>query len=392
MKKEGTEDCRTIGRVARDKASLGRTTLLGLAFGLMALLTGLAIARLCDSKALATACETRPLSFPRDHGKHPLFETEWWYLSGHLSSPNGKSWAYQFTAFRRSFFWMIGERLILRAPIEGYVGHLAITNIDEQEYAYVETWGTPFLGQAGAREDGLNVWVRDWRLVDENGTFTLSAGQNKISVSLTMVPSKRPVLHGRNGFSLKGRSKEQASHHYSITSLQTKGSVTWEGRSHEVVGKSWLDREFGSRMFPRDLQGWDWFGLRFEDESEIMLSLIRRSDGTAASTSYGTIVFPNGDSRNIHKGDFSISALGQWTSPRTNTLYPMGWRISVGPLNLEVDVNPLLKDHEILSRELTGLDYWDGPVSVTGSKNGELIKGQGYVELIGYAQSAGGMF
>jgi predicted secreted hydrolase len=391
VKKEGTEDCRTIGRVAWDKAYSGRITLFGLAFGLIALLTGLTIVRLCDSKALATACETRQLSFPGDHGKHSLFETEWWYLSGHLSSPNGKSWAYQFTAFRRSFSLMIGQSLILRAP-EGYVGHLAITNIDEQEYAFVHTWGTPFLGQAGAREDGLNVWVRDWKLVDENGTFMLSAGENKISVSLAMVPAKKPVLHGRNGFSLKGQSNNQASHHYSITSLHTKGSVTWEGRSYAVEGKSWLDREFGSRMFPRDLQGWDWFGLRFEDESEIMLSLIRRSDGTAASTSYGTIVFPNGDSRNIHKGDFSISALGQWTSPRTNTLYPMGWRISVGPLNLEVDVNPLLKDHEILSRELTGLDYWEGPVSVTGSKNGELIKGEGYVELIGYAQSAGGMF
>jgi predicted secreted hydrolase len=61
-------------------------------------------------------------------------------------------------------------------------------------------------------------------------------------------------------------------------------------------------------------------------------------------------------------------------------------------LNLEVDVNPLLKDHEILSRELTGLDYWEGPVFLTGSKNGKSIKGEGYVELIGYAQSAGGMF
>ncbi len=43
----------------------------------------------------------RKLAFPRDHGKHPEFETEWWYFTGNLESADGKWFGVQLTFFRR---------------------------------------------------------------------------------------------------------------------------------------------------------------------------------------------------------------------------------------------------------------------------------------------------
>jgi len=38
----------------------------------------------------------RPLVFPRDHGAHPDFRTEWWYVTGWLENSLG----FQITFFR----------------------------------------------------------------------------------------------------------------------------------------------------------------------------------------------------------------------------------------------------------------------------------------------------
>src|SRR5262245_21137844 len=40
--------------------------------------------------------------FPRDHGAHDDFRTEWWYYTGHLTTKNGRRFGYQLTFFRRA--------------------------------------------------------------------------------------------------------------------------------------------------------------------------------------------------------------------------------------------------------------------------------------------------
>ncbi len=40
-------------------------------------------------------------SFPRDHGSHPDFRTEWWYFTGNLSDPLARRFGYQLTFFRQ---------------------------------------------------------------------------------------------------------------------------------------------------------------------------------------------------------------------------------------------------------------------------------------------------
>src|SRR5207245_8801268 len=38
--------------------------------------------------------------FPRDHGSHDQYRTEWWYYTGHLRSENGHRYGLAVTFFR----------------------------------------------------------------------------------------------------------------------------------------------------------------------------------------------------------------------------------------------------------------------------------------------------
>ena len=42
----------------------------------------------------------RALRFPRDHGAHPDFRTEWWYVTGWVTDAAGNPFGVQVTFFR----------------------------------------------------------------------------------------------------------------------------------------------------------------------------------------------------------------------------------------------------------------------------------------------------
>jgi predicted secreted hydrolase len=42
----------------------------------------------------------RVLAFPADFGAHPDYRTEWWYVTGWLTTPDGKPLGFQVTFFR----------------------------------------------------------------------------------------------------------------------------------------------------------------------------------------------------------------------------------------------------------------------------------------------------
>jgi predicted secreted hydrolase len=369
---------------------------------------------------LSRACGTSELAFPRDHGRHPDFRTEWWYLSGQVRSDDGAEWAYQFTIFRRALErWtdlalvgmaiasrtirnmglfqqalakMLETQNCRRIKVDGYVGHFAITNIVQQKYVFFERAGTSLFGIAGAREDCLQVWVKGWELRQREKTMHVAAERNDFAIDLELQPLKPPVLHGTQGLSIKGSEAGQASYHYSLASLRTSGTLKWQGRSFPVVGNSLMDREFGTAMLPRTVRGWDWFGLILDNGHEVMLSLIRNADGSIAETSSGTVVFPDGRWQCLAAEHFFVEAAEFWTSSVTGARYAVGWTVRVGRIDLQLDVHAVVKAHELVSATSTAIDYWEGPVSVSGRMFGKSVTGKGHVEMVGYSQPAGGKF
>jgi len=215
-----------------------------------------------------------------------------------------------------------------------------------------------------------------------------------MEVEITLTPRKPVVLHGEGGLSRKGPRPGQASYYASLTDLATTGRLRSgsEGKSVVVQGTSWFDHEFGSNQLAPEQEGWDWFSLHLSDGRDLMLYLLRRTDGTVEPASSGTLVEPDGSARHLRLEEFVVHPLDHWTSPRTGARYPSRWRVEIPEAAIDFEATPLLPDQELVTGGSTGVTYWEGAVVGAGTSGREVVTCQGYVELTGYAGSLGGLF
>jgi len=329
-------------------------------------------------------------AFPRDHGSHEQFQTEWWYFTGHLSAANGRRFGYELTFFRRgidsSDAWNNPSPWAMRHL---YFAHFALTDEADDQFQFAEKLSRAGINKAGAESNGLDVWIDRWSVkavATDHRQFQLQAQADSFSIELTVESRKPPVIHGINGVSWKGQHPEHTSHYYSLTRLQTVGSVVVDGTRLSAKGVSWMDHEFGSADLAEDLVGWDWFSLQLENDHEIMAYGLRRADGTFDSASSGTLVWPNGSSKSLSFEEIRVSVQHHWTSPVSGARYPSQWTFSIPSEEIDLKISPRMAHQELVTRRSTGMTYWEGAVDVTGLWKGRDIHGQGYVELTGYAE------
>jgi predicted secreted hydrolase len=334
----------------------------------------------------------RTFQFPLDHGAHPDFKTEWWYYSGHLRAKTGEAFGYQLTFFRVALARPDPKAKSAWAAHTIYFAHLALSDPARQKFLFQETAQRGALGLAGAETDRLKVWVGDWRAEMKQDVHHLAATTDALILNLELAPLKPPVLHGQDGYSRKAAAAEVASHYYSITRLATKGRLTLNGKTLEVEGASWLDREFSTGQMAPHHQGWDWFALQLADGTDIMLYLMRLKDGGVDPASSGTLIDPQGRVQHLTRADFSIKATTAWRSPHSGAAYPAGWDITFPHHGCRLTLTPTLADQELRTGGSANLIYWEGQVAIKGSKQDQPLTGQGYVELTGYAGSLGGRF
>ena len=315
----------------------------------------------------ARVLEDRDFVFPADHGPHPDFRNEWWYVTGNVDSDIGKRFGFELTIFRFSLTppgTGSAEDVSAWRSNQVYIGHFALTDAGNKQFHVAQRYSRGTLGLAGARADPFRVWLDDWSIVEARRSerpqeeyefglpLQLQANDGEISLNLTLVPQKHPVLNGVHGLSQKAAMAGNASYYYSITRLQTAGTVRIGGAEYAVSGLSWLDREWGSNGLSRDQEGWDWYALQLADGSTVHLS--------------------------TH--DLNVEVLDTWQSPHGGR-YPIAWQIVVPEYQLNLTVDPVLDAQELV----TTVRYWEGAVDVSGERGDSPITGRGYVELTGYA-------
>ena len=326
-------------------------------------------------------------SFPRDHYAHDEFRTEWWYYTGHLRAGDGEEYGYQVTFFRSGVAEARANPSRWAAR-NLYLAHFAVSDIPRKAFRFFERVNRagPGGSAAGASDKELRVWNGDWELGGDGGTQRLRARESEVAVDLTLVSQKPPVIHGERGVSQKGEGRGHASHYYSLTRLKTEGTLSIRGQTMPVTGLSWMDHEFGSTQLNPDQVGWDWFSLQFDDGTELMLYIIRKSDGRPDPYSAGTWVGAEGRTVRLRQREFRVEVLDRWKSPRGKGVYPMKWRLSVPALGLDVTVTPAFPGQELDTAKSTRVIYWEGAVFAEGSAQGRSLKGRGYVEMTGYAE------
>ena len=328
------------------------------------------------------------LTFPADHGSHPEYKTEWWYLTGQLEDEQGARFGFQFTVFRRGIDPRTPKegQLPLRAK-ELLAGHLALTDVARGETARRAAAESSPIAHAATND--LDLLIEDWTLARSEGDqLKLSASDpaRKIGLELALHPTKPLVLHGQGGYSRKGRDPGNASAYVSWTRLAVEGKVELDGASRAVHGSAWFDHEFGSSVLDEGVTGWDWFGLQLDDGRELMLFVLRGAGGAPTDASAATLVAQDGTARVLKGADFTLKPTATWKSPKSGATYPARWTITVPAEKLELDLAPLVANCELASTS-TRITYWEGPVEVHGSATG-----RGYAELTGYAGPLTGKF
>lgn len=335
-----------------------------------------------NAEGFERAVDPRQFVFPRDHGSHPDFRTEWWYLTGNLATETGRRFGYQFTIFRNAMTAESPARQSAWATHQIYMGHLALTDVEGQEFHTAERFARGAAGLAGAQLEPFRVWLEDWRLTGEDSgpPFRLKARNGEIEIELDLAPTKPLVLQGDAGLSRKGLQPGNASYYYAFTRMATAGRIRVDGADFEVQGSSWLDREWSTSALEPGQRGWDWFALQLDDGSDLMVYQMRRDDGSPDPASSGSLVDLSGSKEALSQRDFQLEVVDWWTSPHSGARYPAKWRLALPEEELRLRIEPLVSDQELRLSVL----YWEGAVRIEGSRAGRPIAGTGYVELTGY--------
>ncbi|HVP33920.1 MAG TPA: lipocalin-like domain-containing protein [Steroidobacteraceae bacterium] len=343
----------------------------------------------------AQAAAPRVFAFPRDHGPHPEFRQEWWYLTGNLDGAGGERFGFELTFFRFALAPPAGGAAEDTMPPgssawrtrEVYLAHFAISDVAARRFRYAQKLERAALGLAGAEAAPLRVWIDDWSLAASgagSADLKLAAAQQGYSLELELHPLTAPVLNGESGLSRKSDAPGAASYYYSIPRLEVHGELVSEGRPLAVHGLAWLDREWGSGGLGSDQAGWDWFALQLDDGTTLMFYALRRRDGSRDPHSAGTWVESPGAARALTSAAVDIDAIDHWTGS-DGVRYPSAWRLRVPSLALDVEVHPVLADQELK----VSPRYFEGAVDASGTRAGRPLHGRGYVELVGYGPKAG---
>jgi predicted secreted hydrolase len=305
-----------------------------------------------------------PVTFPKDEAPHGDL-TEWWYYTGHLESADGRRWGFELVSFQ-----------ILRATLEPfYIAHFAVTDQQRQQFRY-DVRGSR--GVQAQPPEGFNLDVGGWRMGGLLGNDAVQAAMSDYGIDLTLTATRPPVLHD-GGLVTFGAAGD--SYYYSRTRMAISGTIEDHGERVPVTGLAWFDKQWGNFLVMGG--GWDWFSLHLDDGSDLMLNLIRNANGET-SIAYGTYVAPDGSFRHLPGDQFEVSILDRWTSPKTGITWPSGWRATVRDPELDLRITPVIPDQELDTRQSTSMVYWEGSQSVTGTRSGQPVGGQGYVELVGY--------
>ena len=303
------------------------------------------------------------IEFPQDHGPHPDYRIEWWYLTATLEGEDGQDYGVQWTLFRTAM--QPGEAEGWDSP-QIWMGHAAVTSSDEHLFA--ERLARGGIGQAGVISEPFQAFIDDWRM-EGIDRMRVTARGAEFAYDLELVANGPLVLQGEGGYSVKSPDG-QASHYYSQPFYRVSGVLDLPGGSVNVSGQGWLDREWSSQPLSEDQHGWDWFSLQFEDGARLMGFGLRDLETVFTSATW---IDPDGATTAYTDGALRLTPLNRALVAGRNI--PVEWRVELPARGVDVEVQALNPGAWMG----VSFPYWEGPIRVRGSH-----EGRGYLEMTGY--------
>ena len=346
----------------------------------------------------------RIFQFPTDHGSHPEFKIEWWYITGHLTSEGDQRHGFQATFFRRASDVRpsphpAGTNASTASPStpnfandEFFLAHMAWLDVSTKTFRHEERLNRRGW-DAQAATNRLEVRNGNWSLKDLGPD---AQGQPKLELRggiqadlfwrMSLTPQKPLVVFGTNGVSRKAREPSAASHYLTFPRLAVTGELRRGSKTERIEGEAWMDHELSSSQLGEGQVGWDWTSIQFFDGRELMAYRMRRDDGTTDAFSTLAWIGKGGRVSQWGPDRFTWRGEGQWKSPRSGGTYPAAVLLTVpepdGRPGPTLRIEPLCADQE-LSGGIAGVPYWEGACRVLDAQGKEV--GRAFVEMTGYA-------
>jgi len=327
----------------------------------------------------AFALPPAQLQFPRDHGAHPDFRIEWWYITGHARAGE-RDFGFQVTFFRARVDGTQGMASRFAAK-QLVFAHAAVTDVSGRKLWHDQRIARQGFDVVTAAPVDTRVRLRDWSLERQASGYRAIIPAADFALDLHCTPTQPVLLQGLQGLSRKGPQPEQASYYYSWPQLAVTGVLSLQGRRFEVTGKAWLDHEWSQELLHPQAVGWDWIGMNLDDGSALTAFRLRREDGSALWDG-GSLRTSGRALHTFSPGEVVFSPQRRWTSPLSRATYPVEWTVRT-PADFYT-VKAVIDNQELDSRASTGAIYWEG-LSELFDSNGKRV-GRGYLEMTGYAQ------
>ncbi|WP_117233050.1 lipocalin-like domain-containing protein [Vibrio maerlii] len=316
------------------------------------------------------------ISFPEDHQAHNQYRHEWWYLTANLTDKNGKDIGMQWTQFR----------FAVAPPKDGtkksnawrsqqvYMAHSAVTTA--QVHYADEKWSRGQKQLAGVESEPFRVFLDDWQWRSSSTDMfpaTLEASSDQFGYQLVLTSDAPYQKQGNQGYSEKSADGSVASHYYSQPFISVEGTVTIDGVTHQVTGDGWIDREWSSQFLLDSQQGWDWFALRLDEDTTMVLFQLRDSKSGKASYNHARIMYRDGHHLDIEPNEMALEPIKNTNVEGRS--YPTEWRLAIPSQELQIELSAINSK----AKMPLNVAYWEGPVLFKGTHSGK-----GYMELTGY--------
>ena len=319
-----------------------------------------------DAEGFAMPQRGYTFQFPQDHGAHPEFRIEWWYLTANLQSAEGTEYGLQWTLFRSAM--EPTERAGWDSP-QLWLGHAAVTTPTAHFVAERRARGG--IGQAGVVADPFEAWIDEWTMAGADmQSVRLHARGADFAYEMQLEAQGPLIFHGENGYSQKSASG-RASYYYSQPFFDVTGTLMLPDGPVKVTGQAWLDREWASQPLGASQVSWDWFSMAFDGGARLMGFTLRDSAGPDYTAA--TWIEPDGETTAFPNGAFFAEPLAQ--SRVAGRDIPSRWRAVLPDKGVDVTVEAMNPQAWMT----TSIPYWEGPVRISGSHGG-----RGYLEMTGY--------
>lgn len=336
------------------------------------------------------------LSFPTDHGAHPNFRTEWWYLNLLTRTIKTDGTDQKDLAYMLSFSRILGVKNLLSSRYDNTSksfkestdqdGSLVVQLMDGNRL-FVQ-YGSSSNGLVGATLEELATGTDRKKIYHLTGR-TVNMGSFDLTLKeRTVVPTgfNTPLLWGGTTGNCQGNISvfsPDDTFYYSIPDLDITGTITdMDGVERNVAtGKAWIDHQWFNSSPPNDWKGHYWTNFHFTDSGNLYNPDPHQALGFVTQiytdgSKYTYWVKRNADGTNECGDDGTINVNSYGASG-----YPISWSLTLNKNSSQfIQTNGVNFSDNQIYQPPVGPKFVETASYYSGNINGTSFTGLGFFE------------